>query len=181
MRDADQKNLKYFHCFFLVLYLNTFAVKKNKKQNSIVKLQHAPVLPGSVSVSPGDTRAPTWSSQIKNTFAKKGGERDFAGVQYFNWFAWSISVSVQVWQEKQKLPPCLPSTTGRADKLQLSSILSLWYINIKYCKCTYENTWLLSFFTGEFWGVRVSSGGSSMNNAKVLPAQTLQSQHYSFP
>lgn len=58
-----------------------------RKKNSIVKLQHAPVLAGSVSVSPGDTRAPTWSSQIKNTFAKKGGERDFAGVQYFNWFA----------------------------------------------------------------------------------------------
>lgn len=64
--------------------LNTFATK-----NSIVKLQHATVLAGSVSVSPGDTSAPMWFSQIKkkNTFAQKGGERGFSGAQYFNWFA----------------------------------------------------------------------------------------------
>lgn len=40
--------------------LNTFATK-----NSIVKLQHATALAGSVSVIPGDTSAPMWSSQIK--------------------------------------------------------------------------------------------------------------------
>lgn len=40
--------------------VNTFATK-----NSIVKLQHATVLAGSVSVSPGDTSAPMWFSQIK--------------------------------------------------------------------------------------------------------------------
>lgn len=32
------------------------------------------------------------------------------------------------------------------------------------------------------WGAgMLNSGGSSMNNTMVLPAQTLQSKHYSFP
>lgn len=125
--------------------VNTFATK-----NSIVKLQHATVLAGSVSVSPGDTSAPMWSSQIKkkNTFAQKGVERGFSGAQYFNWFAWSIQYQPRCGRRnKNFLPVCLRRRNKQIN-YNYCPLCPPWYINIKWCKGAYENTWILVNWRG---------------------------------
>lgn len=98
-----------------------------------------------------------------------------------------LSVSDQVWHQTKTFHLACPvlnrkhSRTKPADKLWLLCVISLQIVKIKCCRGAYKNTWL-PFMCASEWGAgTLNSGGSSMNNAMVLPGQTLQSKHYSFP
>lgn len=88
------------------------------------------------------------SDKKKNTFAQKGGERDFSGAQYFNWFAWSIQYQPRCGRRnKNFLPVCL-RWRNKQINYNYCPLCPPWYINIKWCKGAYENTWILVNWRG---------------------------------
>lgn len=88
------------------------------------------------------------SDKKKNTFAQKGGERDFSGAQYFNWFAWSIQYQSRCGRRnKNFLPVCLRRRNKQIN-YNYCPLCPPWYINIKWCKGAYENTWILANWRG---------------------------------
>lgn len=114
-----------------------------------------------------------WSNQIKHADKRREGKQKTCAKQ-FSWYAW-YSVSVQVWREK--LPP-RPTLLRTKSFLRQNQSLNYDYSPLFPHKLSRSSDVSVLKKTPDFLhcvlmnGGQARSGGSSVNNAKVLPAQT---------